>query len=269
MLKIGITGCGGRMGRALTGMIMDHAEAELSGGTEPVGSPLIGTLLRHPLGGDATDIPITSDAEKLFEVSDIVIDFTCPTATLLHSSYGVKYHTPMVIGTTGLSADDEAELAQAAQKIPMVYSSNYSLGMNILFYLTRTVAGMLDDDFDIEILEMHHRHKVDVPSGTALSLGRQAASGRGVSLDDVADRGRDGITGARTAGDIGFASLRGGNVAGEHVVSFNADDERLEIGHKAGSERVFAKGALRAALWVMGKDAGQYDMSDILNLPKS
>ncbi|MBL4894228.1 MAG: 4-hydroxy-tetrahydrodipicolinate reductase, partial [Emcibacter sp.] len=201
-------------------------------------------------------------------ISDVIIDFTCPTATVLHAAYATKYGTVHITGTTGMTEEDEKSLHNAAKSVAVVYASNFSLGVNLLFYLTRQAAAMLDEDFDIEILEMHHRHKVDAPSGTALSLGHQAAAGRGVALDDVADRGRDGITGARKRGDIGFAVLRGGNVAGEHTVSFNADSERIELTHKAGDRAIFARGAVKAALWAAQQDAGLYDMFDVLGLPK-
>jgi len=267
-IKIGIVGCSGRMGRTLTGAILDQGKARLSGGTERHDSPQIGRNIRHPLSGIETDLTITDDAEELFRISDVILDFTCPTATVRHAGFAAKHDTVHIVGTTGMTAEDDKALLEAAKSVAVVYASNFSLGVNLLFYLTRKAASLLDEDFDIEILEMHHRHKVDAPSGTALSLGRQAAIGRGVDLDQVADRGRDGITGARKRGDIGFAVLRGGNVAGEHSVSFNADDERIEISHKAGNRAIFARGAVKAALWAMGRDAGLYDMFDVLGLPK-
>ena len=267
-IKIGVVGCGGRMGQTLIGAILDQEKALLSGGTERHDSPHIGQAIRHPVTGIKTDLVVTEDAEKLFETSDVVIDFTCPTATVLHTNYAAKHDTVHITGTTGMTPEDEQALHNAAKKVAVVYASNFSLGVNLLFYLTQKAASMLDEDFDIEILEMHHRHKVDAPSGTALGLGQQAATGRGVDLDQVADRGRDGITGERKRGDIGFAVLRGGNVAGEHTVSFNADDERIELTHKAGDRAIFARGAVKAALWATGQGAGLYDMFDVLGLPK-
>ncbi|VAV87889.1 4-hydroxy-tetrahydrodipicolinate reductase [hydrothermal vent metagenome] len=266
--KIGIVGCGGRMGQTLIGAVLDQKGARLSGGTERHDSPLIGQAIRHPATGVETPLTITGDAEALFITSDVVIDFTCPTATVLHSGFAAKHGTVHITGTTGMTMADEEALRGAAKSVPVVYASNFSLGVNLLFYLTRKAASLLDEDFDIEILEMHHRHKVDAPSGTALGLGEQAARGRGVDLKEVADRGRDGITGARKRGDIGFAVLRGGNVAGEHTVSFNADDERIELTHKAGNRAIFARGAVKAALWATGRKAGLYDMFDVLGLPK-
>jgi len=268
-IKIGVVGCGGRMGQALVGAVLDQERALLSGGTERHGSPHMGQAIRHPVTGVATDLMVTDDAEKLFEISDVVLDFTCPTATVLHAGYAAQSGTVHIVGTTGMTAEDEQILQKAAQSVPLVYAANFSLGVNLLFYLTRKAAAMLDEDFDIEILEMHHRHKVDAPSGTALGLGQQAAAGRGVDLASVADKVRDGITGERKRGDIGFAVLRGGNVAGEHVVSFNADDERIELSHKAGDRAIFARGAVRAALWATEQKAGLYDMFDVLGLPKA
>lgn len=267
-VKIGVVGCGGRMGVALVKAILSHDEARFSGGTERHDSALIGTAIRHPETGEDLGLVISDDAEELFRASDVVVDFTCPTATVLHSAYATKHATAHIVGTTGLSSGDEATLTECAKTIPVVYASNYSLSVNLMFYLTRQAARMLDEDFDIEICEMHHRHKVDAPSGTALSLGQEAAKGRNVDLDQVSDRGRDGITGERTRGHIGFAVLRGGNVAGEHTVSFNADDERLEITHKAGDRSIFARGAVKAALWVANKPAGLYGMADVLGLPQ-
>lgn len=267
-IKIGIVGCGGRMGQTLIGAVLDQEKTHLSGGTERHDSPHIGQAIRHPATGTETDLKVTDDAEALFKISDVIIDFTCPTATVLHAAYATKHNTTHIVGTTGMTAEDEQTLRDAARSVPLVYASNFSLGVNLLFYLTRQAANLLDEDFDIEILEMHHRHKVDAPSGTALSLGQQAAAGRGVDLDQVSDRGRDGITGARKRGDIGFAVLRGGNVAGEHTVSFNADSERIELTHKAGDRGIFARGAVKAALWATKQKAGLYDMFDVLGLPK-
>lgn len=267
-VKIGVVGCGGRMGQTLVGAILDQKNAALSGGTERHDSPHIGQAIRHPITGIGTDLQVTDDAEALFKNSDVVIDFTCPTATVLHANYAAKHDTVHIAGTTGMTASDEQALHTAAETVAVVYASNFSLGVNLLFYLTRKAASMLDEDFDIEILEMHHRHKVDAPSGTALGLGQQAAKGRGVDLDQVSDRARDGITGERKRGDIGFAVLRGGNVAGEHTVSFNAPDERIELTHKAGDRAIFARGAVKAALWATSQKAGLYDMFDVLGLPK-
>ncbi|MCF8473211.1 MAG: 4-hydroxy-tetrahydrodipicolinate reductase [Emcibacter sp.] len=267
-INIGVVGCGGRMGQSLIGAILDQKNVNLSGGTERHDSPVIGQKICHPETGSKTDLLITDNAENLFKISDIVIDFTCPTATVLHAGYAAKHNTIHIIGTTGMTAEDEKALVKAAKSVPIVYASNFSLGVNLLFYLTRKTAQMLDEDYDIEILEMHHRHKVDSPSGTALSLGKEAALGRHVKLDLVTDNVRDGITGERKRGNIGFAALRGGNIAGEHTVSFIGDNERIELSHKAGNRSIFARGAVKAALWATGQKAGIYNMFDVLGLPK-
>ena len=265
-VKIGIIGCLGRMGKALTAVVLDHDNAELIGATEAVGNEFIGTLIIHPLTGVQSNIIITTDTDELIKNADVVLDFTCPTATVGHAMIASKTETSLIVGTTGLSTADEDVLREAAKSTSIVYASNYSTGVNLMFHLTKIVATVLDEDFDIEIVEMHHRDKVDAPSGTALSIGKSAAAGRDKDLDEIKESGRDGISEPRKRGDIGFASLRGGNVSGEHTVSFNADDERIEITHKAGDRAIFAKGALRAALWIKGQKNGLYDISDVLGL---
>lgn len=265
-VKIGIIGCLGRMGKALTAVVFDHDNAELIGATEAVGNEFIGTLIIHPLTGVQSNIIITTDTDELIKNADVVLDFTCPTATVGHAMIASKTETSLIVGTTGLSTADEDVLREAAKSTSIVYASNYSTGVNLMFHLTKIAATVLDEDFDIEIVEMHHRDKVDAPSGTALSIGKSAAAGRDKDLDEIKESGRDGISEPRKRGDIGFASLRGGNVSGEHTVSFNADDERIEITHKAGDRAIFAKGALRAALWIKGQKNGLYDISDVLGL---
>lgn len=267
-IKIGILGCQGRMGKALTTATLEHDAAILSGGTEMVGNPLIGSYIKHPETGEQTDIKITSDAEDVIRNSDVVLDFTCPTASLIHASLAEKHKTSMVIGTTGMSSSDENELKKSSGNTAIVYASNFSTGVNLLFYLTKLASSILDEEFDIEIFEIHHRDKVDAPSGTALSLGHEAATGRGKELKDIMTPARDGIGKAREKGSIGFASLRGGNIAGEHTVSFNANDERIELTHKAGNRVIFARGAVKAALWVYGQKPGLYNMADVLGLDK-
>lgn len=265
-VKIGIIGIMGRMGQALTAVTLDHENTDLIGGLVHKSGDAVGNVIKHPQTGVDTDVYVTDDLEALLEKSDVIVDFTAPAATVQNVRVAARTGTAMVIGTTGLSEDDETVLKNAAAEIPIVYASNYSAGVNLMLHLTKIAASKLDPSFDVEIVEMHHRDKVDAPSGTALSIGHAAAEGRGQKLEDIKDAGRDGITGKRKAGDIGFASLRGGNVAGEHTISFNADDERIEITHKAGDRSIFARGAVKAALWVSGKGAGLYDMSDVLGL---
>ncbi|MCC3861034.1 4-hydroxy-tetrahydrodipicolinate reductase [Pseudemcibacter aquimaris] len=265
-VKIGIIGCMGRMGKALTAAVLDSEKAFLVGATVRAGHNAVGSNLKHPETGAVTNIKITEDVKEVIEKSDVILDFTSPEMTLEVAEMAAKSNASLVIGTTGLSKDDENLLQDISSKIAIVYSSNYSAGVNLMMHLTKLAASTLDENFDIEIVEMHHRHKVDAPSGTALSIGHAAAEGRGKKLDDVMDAGRNGITSERKKGDIGFAVLRGGNVAGEHTVSFNADDERIEITHKAGDRAIFARGAVKAALWLTNKDVGLYDMCDVLGL---
>jgi len=265
-MRIGIVGGGGRMGQMLIREVLNTPGAKLSGATERPGAAAIGRDLGTLVGADPIGVLVTEDTAALFAASDAVIDFTAPPATVAHAALAVAHGTALIVGTTGLSPDDHAKLADAAGKAPLVVAANFSLGVTLLAGLVRKVAATLGPDWDIEVLEMHHRHKVDAPSGTALALGRAAAAGRGVDLADVKDAVRDGHTGARTPGDIGFATLRGGDVVGDHTVIFAAEAERLELTHKAGSRAIFARGAVRAALWVAGKAPGLYSMDDVLGL---
>jgi 4-hydroxy-tetrahydrodipicolinate reductase len=266
--RIGILGIGGRMGLAMARTVAATDGAALGGGTERPGSTAIGQDPGLLAGTGATGLKVTDDAAALFAAVDAVLDFSVPATLAAHAALAAKSGTAYVVGTTGLEHEHFAALQQAAKACAIVQSFNMSLGVNILAGLTRQVAAALGEDWDIEIVEMHHRMKVDAPSGTAILLGEQAAKGRGVTLDDVADRGRDGITGARKAGHIGFAALRGGNVAGEHSVIFAADNERIELTHKATDRSIFARGAVRAAMWAHGKPPGLYDMNDVLGLAK-
>lgn len=262
-MKIGIVGCGGRMGRMLVKAVAASG-AELAGGTEVKGSPLVGADPYVLAGLDPSGLALIDDAKALFEISDVVIDFTAPAATAMHADLALQTGTALIPGTTGLSAEQQAQIEAAAAKVAVVQAANYSVGVNLLLGLTEQTAAILGDDYDIEVLEMHHRHKVDAPSGTALALGKAAAAGRGVDLGNVSQRVRDGHTGERKRGDIGFATLRGGMVVGDHSVIFAADEERIELTHKAADRAVFAKGAVRAALWTEGKAPGLYSMRDVL-----
>ncbi|WP_025897588.1 4-hydroxy-tetrahydrodipicolinate reductase [Sneathiella glossodoripedis] len=265
-MKIGIVGCGGRMGRMLVKQVTQTAGCHVAGGTEPAVSPFLGKDIGTLAGVEALNVTVADSAEKLFQTCDAIIDFTTPAATVEHASLAAKFGKIHVIGTTGISNEDQQIIAQNGSRATIVQGANMSLGVNLLAQLTKKVAAILDDEFDIEIVEMHHRHKVDAPSGTALQLGKAAAEGRGVDHDTVADRGRDGITGPRKAGDIGYAVLRGGNVVGDHTVMFAAEDEIIEITHKAGDRSIFARGAVKAALWASDKPAGYYSMMDVLGL---
>lgn len=206
------------------------------------------------------------DVSLVANGADVFVDFSAPAALEANLDQAVAAGAPILIGTTGLEPVHQRAIDAAARTIGVIQAANTSLGVNLLSHLVREAAARLGDDWDIEIVEMHHRMKVDAPSGTALLLGRAAAEGRGVDLESVADRGRDGITGARTAGHIGFAALRGGSVAGDHQVILAADGERIELGHRAESRIVFARGAIAAAAWLAGKPAGRYTMADVLGL---
>jgi 4-hydroxy-tetrahydrodipicolinate reductase len=198
--------------------------------------------------------------------ADVFVDFSAPDALADHLAEARRAGKPILIGTTGLDPDHDRLIDEAAAEIPLIQAANTSLGVNLLAHLVRETAARLGEDWDLEIVEMHHRMKADSPSGTALMLGTAAADGRGVELGAVATRGRDGITGPREPGRIGFASLRGGSVAGEHLAIFAAEGERLELGHRAESRAIFARGAIEAALWLVGKPAGRYSMADVLGL---
>jgi len=263
-ITLALPGVAGRMGRMLAGLIAESTEFQLVAATETETSAHNGQVTGDLLGQPGSGVAISSDPAELGQ-ADVIVDFTRPQASMAHLQIAEATGTALVIGTTGLSEEDEARLAAAARKIPVLYCANTSVGVTLLSQLVRQVAASLAADWDIEIVETHHNRKIDAPSGTALALGRAAAEGRGVSLDAVRDSGRDGETGARRAGDIGFAVLRGGDVAGEHSVIFYGAQERLELTHKATSRVIFARGALRAASWLAGQPAGLYSMDDVLS----
>ena len=265
-IKIAVMGCGGRMGRMVLRQIHQTPGAVLAGGIEQPGSAEIGKDLGQLIGIDPVDIAVADDPASVIAGADAILDFTAPAATVGHAVLAAKTGTAHIIGTTGCSAEDQAAIRAAANDTVVVMAGNMSLGVNLLVRITQRIAAALGDDYDIEVVEMHHRHKVDAPSGTALMLGQAAASGRAIDHDGNAVRGRDGITGARQRGTIGYAALRGGNVVGEHSVIFAADDERIEISHKAGDRSIFARGAVRAALWSQDQAVGYYDMVDVLGL---
>lgn len=265
-MKIGIVGCAGRMGRMLVAEILANESCELAGGTEMAGSPAIGRDVAGLAGEPESGLLVGDDAGALMAAADLVIDFTLPDATAEHATLAAEHGTAMVIGTTGLAAEQQALIHALSEKAPVVQAANMSVGINLLLGLTEQVAKSLGDDFDIEILEMHHRHKIDAPSGTALALGNAAAKGRQVDLGAVSQRVRDGHTGERRQGDIGFATLRGGGVAGEHSVIFAGEAEQIVLSHKATSRAIFVNGAIRAALWTEGKAPGLYSMRDVLGL---
>lgn len=265
-MKIGIVGAAGRMGRMLIAEVLGVEGCQLAGGTEPPGSGVLGQDLGLLIGAAEHGLSIGDDTGALFKASDAVVDFTHPDATAAHAALSGETGVALIVGTTGLEAQHMEALGRAAAKAAVVQAANMSVGVNLLLGLTEQVASALGDDYDIEITEMHHRYKVDAPSGTALALGAAAAKGRGVNLEDVSDRGRDGEAGPRIAGDIGFSVIRGGDVAGDHTVIFAGPGERVELTHKAGSREIFARGAIRAALWTEGRAPGLYSMRDVLGL---
>lgn len=266
MVKVAITGVSGRMGQMLVQTVGASHGCSVIGGVEREGHAWLGQDLGIAQGGAEMGVPVVADLAELLDEADAVIDFTAPVATLGFASQIAGTGVSHIIGTTGFSNDELSALDALADQIPMVRAGNMSLGVNLLVQLTRQVARSLDADFDVEVVEAHHRHKVDAPSGTALMLGEAAAEGRGVSLDDVRDSGRDGITGARKRGDIGFHAIRGGDVVGEHDVIFAADGERIVLRHIASDRGNFARGAVKAARWAHGKPNGLYSMIDVLGL---
>jgi 4-hydroxy-tetrahydrodipicolinate reductase len=261
-----ITGVSGRMGQMLVRTVMASDKVRLVGAIERVGHDWLGRDIGEAMGGNSLGITVESDPLESFARAHAVIDFTAPQATLGFAALAAQARLVHVIGTTGMSDDEIAALEPASRHAVIVRAGNMSLGVNLLTQLTRKVAEALDDDYDIEVIEAHHNQKVDAPSGTALMLGQAAAKGRGVTLDDVADRGRDGLTGKRKKGDIGFTAIRGGDIVGEHDVMFAAAGERIILRHIATDRTVFARGALKAALWGQDKSPGQYDMIDVLGL---
>ena len=265
-IAIAVVGCSGRMGQMLVQAIDEREDCVLSGVTERAGSDWVGQDLGEAMGGAARGITVLDDPLEVFAKSQAVLDFTVPAATVAHADLAAQARLVHVIGTTGFEESHLVSLAAAARHAVLVRAGNMSLGVNLLTTLTKQVAKALDADFDIEIVESHHHHKVDAPSGTALMLGEAAAEGRGVELKDVSDRGRDGITGARRRGDIGFAALRGGDVVGEHDVIFAGAGERIVLRHLATDRMLFARGAIRAALWGHAQKPGEYSMLDVLGL---
>ena len=261
-----VTGASGRMGQMLSKTVLDSDRAKLVGAVERQGHPWVGRDLGELLGGVANGVIVTDDPLEAFAKAQAVLDFTAPAATVAFAELAAQARAVHVIGTTGLSDGDLAKLEAASHHAVIVRAGNFSLGVNLLTTLTQKVAAALDEDYDIEVIEAHHNQKVDAPSGTALMLGEAAAAGRGVNLNDVADRARDGITGARKRGDIGFTAIRGGDIIGEHDVMFAAAGERIILRHVASDRAVFSRGALKAALWGQDKKPGQYDMVDVLGL---
>ena len=261
-----ITGGSGRMGQMLINQVTASDKCKLVGVLEREGHPWVGRDIGEAMGGAAIGVTVTDDALAAFAKAQAVIDFTAPVATVGFAGLAAQARAVHVIGTTGLTDDDLKAINAASRHAVIVRAGNMSLGVNLLVKLTQKVAEALDEDYDIEVIEAHHNQKVDAPSGTALMLGEAAAAGRGVALNDVRDSGRDGITGARKRGDIGFTAIRGGDIVGDHDVLFAAMGEQITLRHRATDRAVFARGALKAALWGQTQTPGEYDMMDVLGL---
>jgi len=265
-MKVAIMGASGRMGQMLMRQVAKTDGASLAGAAASASSKLAGRDAGEAAGIEHAGVAIVTDAAAAIAGADVAIDFTIPAATVAHAALCAAKGVAMVIGTTGLGPEQAGKIEAAARSVPIVWAANMSLGVNILQALVEQTARLLDPAYDIDILEMHHRHKIDAPSGTALALGRNAAAGRQVKLEEVWRKSRDGHTGARPAGEIGFATLRGGDEVGFHTVMFAGTGERLELTHRAFSREIYAHGAMTAARWTMGRKPGLYSMKDVLGL---
>lgn len=266
MTRILIAGCAGRMGRRIAALAHEHPKMQLSGGFETQTHDAIGKDLGTITGVGSLNIKVVASLEDCLEAGDVIIDFTAPQATMKILPVAVSKKKKMVIGTTGLSDADKEKISSASKEIPIVCAPNMGVGVNLVFKLSEMIASILSEEYDIEIVEAHHKHKKDAPSGTALEIARRAAKGRGINLNDKALYGREGLCGEREPGVIGIHAVRGGDVVGEHTISFMSEGERIELTHRASSRDVFAKGALVAALFVDQKENGLYSMQDVLGI---
>ena len=263
-ISVSIPGGNGRMGKTLLGLIIENEKFNLSSSTCLPNEDEVGIDIGILVGKAKISKELNTDTSSLFQNSDVLIDFTVPEATMFHARKCYENNLSIVIGTTGLNKLQEEELLNLSKKIPIVYSANFSIGVTLLSSLVSNSTQMLGAEWDIEILEMHHKHKIDAPSGTALLLGKSAAEARGQDLSNVKSVSRNGIVGKRKESEIGFAVLRGGDVVGEHFVIFSSSGERIELDHKATDRSIFASGALRASHWAATADPGLYSLSDVL-----
>jgi 4-hydroxy-tetrahydrodipicolinate reductase len=266
MTRIAVTGVAGRMGKALVEAVMLAEDAELTVAVVRPDSSLVGVDVGELAGIGANGVKVAGDLLAVINDFDVLIDFTSPAATLVNAKICARAGKQLVVGTTGFADDEKAEMLAAAEQTALCVASNFSTGVNLCFKLLDIAARVLGDDVDIEVYEAHHRHKVDAPSGTALSMGEVVANALGRDLSECAVYGREGQTGARDRETIGFATVRAGDIVGDHTVIFAADGERVEITHKATSRMSFARGAVRAAQWLSQKPTGLFDMQDVLNL---
>lgn len=264
-LKVAVAGVDGRMGRVLVEAIDRHPDTVLSGALEHSGSAAIGLDAGYAVGLN-TGISISSDIDAVLKASDVLIDFTRPKPSLVYLEKCAAAGVKMIIGTTGFDEAGKAAIQTASEKTAIVFAANYSVGVNLTFHILDTVSRVLNEGYDIEIIEAHHRHKVDAPSGTALRMGEVIANALGRNLKECAVYGREGHTGARDPNTIGFATVRGGDIVGDHTALFATDGERVEITHKASSRMTFAAGAVRAAVWLRNHPHGLFDMQDVLGL---
>lgn len=266
MIKIAVLGATGRMGRAILACLVGSKEFRLTGAVTEIGDSALGRDAGEHAGLTAFGVPLTDDRAQALHGAQVAIDFTMPAALEANIAACAGAGTALVVGTTGLGPRQEKLLEQASHEIPIVYGRNMSVAMNVFSHFVSQAARALGDEYDVEILEAHHRNKVDAPSGTALALGEAVAAARGRKLSDLAVRTRDGQVGPRVPGTIGFSVIRGGNIVGDHTVLFIAPDERIEFTHRAVDRRAFALGALRAARWLAGRAPGLYSMPDVLDL---
>jgi 4-hydroxy-tetrahydrodipicolinate reductase len=264
-MKIAIAGASGRMGRMLIETVLNESDAELVGALDRPGAPELGQDAGAFLG-KTTGVVLTDDIERVFADADFLIDFTRPEGTLVHLEAAVRHNVKMIIGTTGFDDAQKAQLRAAGEKIAIVFAPNMSIGVNVTMKLLEFAAKQFAQGYDIEIIEAHHRHKVDAPSGTALAMGEVVAKALGRDLKDCAVYGREGVTGERDPSTIGFSAIRGGDIVGDHTVLFAGIGERIEITHKSANRLSYAQGALRAARFLAGRDTGFFDMQDVLGL---
>jgi 4-hydroxy-tetrahydrodipicolinate reductase len=266
MVRVGINGAGGRMGKTLIHACVEHPKTQLSAAFEIASSNTVGKDAGVTAGIENLGVTINCDLESRANDFDVLIDFTTPECTMKSLETCIKHGRSMVIGTTGLSDAQKQKLQAASNNISIVFAPNMSVGVNLCLTLLQTAAKTLGDEYDVEIIEAHHRHKVDAPSGTALRMGEVVAESLGRDLKDCAVYGRQGHTGERAKNTIGFETIRAGDIVGDHTVMFAGTGERIEITHKASSRMTFAQGAMRAASWLSNKDSGLYDMQDVLGL---
>jgi 4-hydroxy-tetrahydrodipicolinate reductase len=268
MVRIAIHGAAGRMGQSIASVLSEDLEGKLVAAMDRSDSELIGQDMGVLTGGTPSGVCITSSVEDLLRNVEVVIDFSIPSATAKLLPLCAGQHIPMVIGTTGLDAATRAALERAAERVPVVYAPNYSQGINALYFLAARAAELLGPSFDAEIVEMHHRYKVDAPSGTAVRLAEVVATAKRLDAERAVRHGRSGQVGERPLEEVGVLAVRGGDVVGEHTLYLVGDGERIELTHRATDRLIFARGAVRAAHWVVGRSAGLYDMSDVMGIPR-